>query len=145
MGIGTRIFFVNDDDTIQRFPLAKFERLRRRDPEERLPRYAGKRLRYVLVVLELEHRRPVEILMTEQSYLYFDSEGRIDTAEREKAAELAVNMVPPSPKQRQIGGVIRAHHRFAKRHYERRYRWTPTPEIAESIVTAIFGKGSAMG
>jgi hypothetical protein len=93
----------------------------------------------------MENRRPVEIVMTEHSYLYFDSEGRIDTAEREQAAALAVNMVPLSPKERQIKGVIDAHHRFAKKHYERRYSWTPTPEIVESIVTAIFGKETEMG
>ena len=145
MGLGLRIFIVNDDDSLKRLSVAKFERLRRRDLKESIPQYAGRRVRYALVVLEMENRRPVEIIMTEHSYLYFDSEGRIDTSEREKAATLAVNMVPSSPKERQIGHLINAHHRFAKKHYERRYSWTPTPEIVESIVTAIFGKEPAMG
>jgi hypothetical protein len=145
MGIGTRIFFIDDDDTMHRFPLAKFERLRRGDPKESLPQYAGKRLRYALVVLEMENRRPINIIMVQHSYLYFDFEGRIDTSEREKAATLAVNMVPPSPKERQTGQVINAHHRFAKKEHEHRYSWTPTPEIGESIVAAIFGKDPAMG
>jgi hypothetical protein len=145
MGLGLRIFIIHDDDSLKRLSVAKFERLRRRDLKESIPQYAGRRVRYALVVLEMENRRPVEIIMTEHSYLYFDSEGRIDTSEREKAATLAVNMVPPIPKERQIGEVINAHHRFAKKHYERRYSWTPTPEIVESIVTAIFGKEPAMG
>ena len=44
MGIGLRIFLVNDDNSIQRLAVARYDRLLRRDPEERLPRYAGKRL-----------------------------------------------------------------------------------------------------
>jgi hypothetical protein len=145
MGIGTRIFFINDDDIIHRFPLAKFERLRRGDPRESLPQYAGKRLRYALVVLEMQNRRPINIIMVQHSYLYFDSEGRIDTVERQKAATLAVNMLPPSPEERQAGQVINAHHRFAKKQHDRRYSWTPTPDIVESIVTAIFGKHPVAG
>jgi hypothetical protein len=145
MGTGLRIFLVNDDDSLERLPVAKFERLRRGDPKESLPQYAGKCVRYALVGVEMENRRPVDIAMVQHSYLYFDSKGRIDTAEREKAAALAVNMVPPSPKERQSGQVTNAHHRFAKKHYECRYTWMPTPEIVESIVTAIFGRDHAMG
>ncbi len=145
MGTGLRIFLLNDDDSLERLPLAKFERLRRGDPKESLPQYVGKRVRYAFVVVEMENRRPVDIIMVQYSYLYFDSKGRIDPVEREKEATLAVNMVPPSPKDRQIGEVINARHRFAKKHYERRYTWTPTLEIVESIAAAIFGKYPAMG
>lgn len=34
-----KIFIVNDDDSLQRVPQAKFERLRRGDTEESLPQY----------------------------------------------------------------------------------------------------------
>ena len=146
MGTGLRIFLLNDDDSLERLPLAKFERLRRGDPKESLPQYAGKRVRYALAVVEMENRRPVAIAMVQHSYLYIDSKGRIDPAvEGEKEATLAVNLVPPSPKEGQIGGVINAHHRFARKHYERRYTWMPTPEIVESIAAAIFGRHPAVG
>ena len=36
MGLSIRIFIVEDDDTIKRFPLARYERLLKRDPDERL-------------------------------------------------------------------------------------------------------------
>jgi hypothetical protein len=84
MGLGSRIFLVNDDGSLQRLSLARYERLLHRDPKERLPQYAGKRIRYVLVVLEIENRRPTEVILVQYSYLSFDSEGRIDAAEREK-------------------------------------------------------------
>ena len=140
MSISIRIFLVNDDDSIQRLPLARFERLHRCDPKESLPQYAGKRVRYASVALEMENRRPVDIIMIQHSYLNFDSEGRIDAAELEKAASLAVNMVPPLTNGRQTGHVVDASHKFYKKRYEDQYKWSPTPEIIESIVTAIFGK-----
>lgn len=142
MGIGLRIFFVNDDDTIERFPLAKFERLRRGNPEERLQQYAGKRVRYVLVVLEMENRKPTEIILVQHSYLPFDSEGRIDTDEMEKAASLAVDIVPPLRSDQRHEDFINARHKFAKKRYNGEYKWIPSPEIEIAIVHAIFGTGS---
>jgi hypothetical protein len=76
MGIGLRIFVVHDNDSIQRLSLACYERLIRRDPEERLPQYAGKRIRYAMTVLELANRKPVEIIKIQYALLSFDSEGR---------------------------------------------------------------------
>lgn len=90
MGITVWIFIVNDDDSIQRFPLARFERLIQRDPNERLPQYAGKRVRYVEVALELEQRKPVGILRLLYLILPFDSEGRIDAMEQEKERRLGI-------------------------------------------------------
>jgi hypothetical protein len=57
MGLGTRIFIVNEDDTLKRMPMKRYHQLLRRDPEERFLEYAGNRIRYVLVVLESERRR----------------------------------------------------------------------------------------
>ena len=95
MGIGTRIFIVNDDDTLKRMPLKRYHRLFRRYPEERFEEYAGKRIRYVLVVLELKSRKPVKILKIQHSYLSFDPEGRLREDEREKAARLSMDMIKP--------------------------------------------------
>ena len=92
MGTGFRIFIVNDDDSLRRLSLAKFERLRRRDPEERLPEYAGKRVRYALVVMEVENRKPVGINLIQYGYLPFDSEGRFDHGEKAKVQFTMVNL-----------------------------------------------------
>ena len=60
MGLSIRIFIFEDDDTIKRLPLALYERLRKRDPNERLLEYAGKRVRYALIVVDLVNRKPIE-------------------------------------------------------------------------------------
>ena len=36
MGISLRVFLVNDDDSIDRFALTRYERLLSRDPNERI-------------------------------------------------------------------------------------------------------------
>ena len=41
MGLSIRIFIVEDDDTIKRLPLTRYERLHKHDPDERLLNYAG--------------------------------------------------------------------------------------------------------
>ena len=99
MGIGVRIFLITDDNSLERFPMRRYERLLRHDPVERLPHCAGKRVRYALVVLEIEQRKPVAILRIQCSFLQFDSEGRLDIKEQEREARLAVELFPPLPEK----------------------------------------------
>jgi len=139
MGITVWIFLVNDDGSIQRFPLARFERLIERDPKERLPKYAGKRVRYVEVALELEQRKPVSILRILYLILPFDSEGRVDAAEQEKERRLGVEMMPPILTDRGSKQVVEAGHLFAKKRFDNEYRWKPTQEMKFAIMEAIFG------
>lgn len=143
MGISTRIFLVDNNDTIRRFPLSRFERLLREDPEECLPEFADKRMRCAEVVVELANKKPTGILRIVFFILSFDSQGRLDRSERERAKELAVNMVPPYGDRRAAECVVDAKHHFAKKEYEDRYKWTPTPEIEAAIFGAIFGKPPA--
>ena len=138
MGIGIRLFIVADDDSIKRFPLTHFERLIRGDPEERLLQHAGKRARFVEVALELEQRKPVEILRIQPFVLSFDLEGRIDQAEEEKERRLTAEVLSTPLIRREPGNVIDAQHHFAKKHLDHRYRWTLTPEIKKAILTEIF-------
>ena len=138
MGITVWIFIVNDDDSIQRFPLARFERLIERDPNERLPQYAGKRVRYVEAAVELEQRKPVDILRILYLILPLDSEGRIDAAEQEKGRRLGAEMMPPIVMDRDSKQVIEAGYRFAKKRFDNEYRWIPTVEIEGAILKTIF-------
>jgi hypothetical protein len=36
--------------------------------------------------------------------------------------------------------VINARHKFARKRFDREYRWSPTEELGAAIYTAIFGK-----
>jgi hypothetical protein len=140
MGTSLRIFLVNDDDSVQSLPFACYERLMRHDPKESLPQYAGKRVRYAMVVVDLINRIPTEILRTEHSFLSFDSEGRLDPGDKEKQLILGLDTVPPLLASEDEPEIIDARHRFAKKRYDNEYSWTPTQEIVKAIVSAIFGR-----
>ena len=68
MGLRIRIFIVEEDDTIKRLPLACYERLLNRDPNESLPKYTGQRVRYALIIVDLINRRPIEIVKDEYAF-----------------------------------------------------------------------------
>jgi len=143
MGISLRIFIVEDDDTIHRLPFAKYDRLLERNSKECLPQYAGTRVRYALVAVDLFNRKPMEILKFEYSFLTFDAEGRIDPAESKKVARLAAEVLSssPFPFDKDPDNVIHAGHLFAKKRFENEYIWTPSPEMESVIVNEIFGNG----
>ena len=140
MGLGSRIFIVKEDDSIERLSFKRYERLIKGHPDERLSRFAEKRVRYALIVLEMINRKPVEILMTEYSFLTFDSEGRLDLVEREKASRLAIDMLEPIASEKKLGKVIDVKHKFAKKRFDNRYLWKPSPEIETAIAATIFKK-----
>ena len=139
MGLGTRIFIVNEDDSLQRLTLKRYNRLIDGHPDEGLLQFAGKRIRYALIVLEMINRKPVEIIMAEYSFLDFDSKGRLDASEREKAARLAMDTLEPIAPEQKSGKIINVKHRFAKKRFDDRYLWKPAPEIETAIQRAIFG------
>jgi len=140
MGTGFRIFFVHDDGSIQRFPLARFERIMNHDSNECLPEYAGKRVRYALVTVDLENREPVEITGIGYNILTLDSEGRLDVAEFQQEMRLWIDSMPIEGPKRISRKVIDAEPLFIDRRYRSRYRWEPTPEIEKAIVAVVFGK-----
>jgi hypothetical protein len=140
MGLSIRIFIVEDDDTIKRLPLARYERLLKRDPDERLSRYAGKRVRYALIVVDLVNRKPIEVVRDEYAYLSFDDEGRLNLSELVKEESLAFDMLAPLFPDQTNGRVIDARHKFARKRYFDKHRWEPTDEIVAAIGEAIFRK-----
>ncbi len=98
MGLSIRIFIVDEDDALHRLALVRYQRLLRDDPDESIPEYAGMRVRYALIVVDLVNRRPVEIVHAEFSWLSFDSEGRLDRSEKEKEARLAMESLSKNPR-----------------------------------------------
>ena len=140
MGLSIRVFIVEDDNTIKRLPMIRFERLLNRDPNESLPKYAGKRVRYALVVVNLVNRKPVEVVRDEFAYLDFDEEGRFKEPEHEKEESSALDMLDFFSIEQRDKRVIDARHKFARKRYFDKNRWQPTDEIIAVISEAIFGK-----
>ena len=140
MGLSIRIFIVENDDTTTRLPLASYERLLKHDPNESLPKYAGKRIRYALIVVDLVNRRPTEVVRDEFAYLDFDEEGRLKEREHLKEESSSFDMLGFFSLEQQDKRVIDARHKFARKRYFDKNRWEPTDEIIAAIAEAIFGK-----
>ncbi len=140
MGLSARIFIIEDDDSVHKLSHAAFERLIRQDPNECLPKYAGQKVRYALIAVEMKNRKPVDILHTEESFFNFDSNGRLDFSDRNEMIELVYDSLPPIGNNRHNKKILDAKHHFAKKKYKRKFTWKPTPQIAETIIGMIFGK-----
>ena len=140
IGLSIRIFIVEDDDTVKRLQLARYERLLRRDPDERLSKYAGKRVRYALIVVDLVNRKPIGVVRDEYAYLEFDEEGRLKEPEFENEEISAFDMLDFSSVEQHDRRVIDARHKFARKRYFDKHRWEPTDEIVAAIGEAIFRK-----
>ena len=137
MGLGIRIFIVKDDGSLERLPFGRYNRLIRHDARERMLKYAGKRVRCAVIVVESLNRKPVEILKCQYSYLSFYSDGMLKKG-GEGEVKLAMDMLEPVIIER-AKQVVDARHKFARKLYAREYRWEPSPEIEASIHKALFG------
>ena len=94
---------------------------------ERLPEYAGQRLRIAVVILEVKGRKPVAIERIDRAILVFDGTGRVDRRREQKQGRLAVGSLSwPVPESGEKS-VIDARSRFAKKLIAHEYSWRLTP------------------
>ena len=138
MGTGIRVFLVAEDDSLQRIPMTRLDRLLHFDRKESLQQYAGKRVRCAMAFSEMAGRRILSIRNIDYFWLSFDDKGRINKKEWEKGMRLGMELLPSildgeHPKQ-----VINAQHRFAKRRYEHEFKWKPSRKVEQAIVAAIL-------
>jgi len=139
MGMSVRVFLVEDNDSLQRIPMTRLDRLLHFDRRESLQQYAGKRVRCAMVFSLVADRRVLSIRNIDYFWLSFDDKGRINKKEWEKGMRLGMELLPSildgeHPKQ-----VINAQHRFAKRRYEHEFKWKPSRKVEQAIVAAILG------
>ncbi len=142
MGLGHRVFIVNDDDSLQRISLAKYERLYQEDSQERLLEYAGQQVRCALVVLFLEERKPQSITWIDCHRIPFNAEGRVDLKEWENQSRRFVNSLDLPIREPKRSKIIDAHGVFARKRYEWEAKWSLTPELEQAIEDAIFGSST---
>ena len=67
MGHGFRVFIVDDDDSLHRLSMTRFQRLLNSEPDECLRQYAGKQKRLAFVTLEVAKRKPLNTAILQKS------------------------------------------------------------------------------
>jgi hypothetical protein len=138
MGIGWRVFLIDDNGSLQRISMVRLTRLLHFDRRESLQQYAGKRVRCAMVFLEVAERQVLAIRNIDYFLLQFNDKGRIDKKEWEKGLRLGMELLPSLHDGQDPKQVINAQHRFAKRRYEHEFKWKPIRKVEEAIVAAIF-------
>lgn len=79
----------------------------------RFKEYAGQMIRYVLIVLENENRKPIDVLRAQYSFLKFDPDGKLDREFFKEETKLGAEMLPPVEKDRSTPNLIDAQSLFA--------------------------------
>lgn len=145
MGFSYRVFTVDEQDRIYRMSQKTFERLTCREPEEQCLEYSGRRVRFALVFVENENRKPVSIRKIEYGILAFDSDGRLDIEEQQRHMQLAVESTDffgPAEQDDEKGSkdekIIDATAHFAKRRMKNEFSWEPTAELENAVITSIL-------
>ncbi len=72
MGTGCRVFFVDDNDSLQRISMSRLDLLLHVDRWESLQQYAGKRVRCAMVFLEVDGRQVLSIRNIDYFLIHFD-------------------------------------------------------------------------
>ncbi len=139
MGVSLKAFIIDDDDTVHRITYAMYKRLVAQAREARLKQYANRRVRYALIAVKMKDRKSVDILHTEEGFFTFDSDGRLDLSSRKEEIKLVFDSLTPHTSNKTSSRVVDARHHFAKKKYEGKFTWKPTPQIAETIIRMIFG------
>ncbi len=139
MGMGSRLFLIDDNDSIQRLSMAQLDCLLRFDRRETLPQYAGKRIRCAMAILEVTGRQVRTIRHIDYFILPFDAKGLIDKKEWTRGVRIALELMPSVLREDHPKQVIDARHHFMKRRYDHEFKWKPSRKIEEEIVAAIFG------
>ena len=93
MGIGCRVFLVDDNDSLQRISMARLDRLLHFDRAESFPQYSGKRVRCAMVFVEVAGRQVLAIRNIDYFLLPLDDNGKINKKEWEKGMRLGMELL----------------------------------------------------
>jgi hypothetical protein len=110
------------------------------DPEHnRLPRFAGQRVRMVDAIVEVRDRTPCAVVRLVYEMLGFDARGRLDRRAFERQNVAIVDLLV----DRIVGGstkneatIVDASSRFVAQGG----RWQPSPSLEQQILRAALGE-----
>jgi len=127
----SRLFLLDENDCLYRLPNAQFDRMLRGSTQDRIPRFAGARVRKTDVVVERQDRMPVRIVWWTFSIVAFDPDGQLDLPafERQQRAHVELAVESGLGPSSQVESVVDAVNRFVARGGA----WAPSPAILRLI------------
>ena len=135
--VTVRFFIITDDSEIFRVSLNKFERLLECTSDEKMERFAGKRVRVAEIGVKLENRKPIEVIRAIYYYLHFSEKGIVDKDRLTKDANVvSIAGISPMFTQKTQENIINAQQEFAKRKRDHAVWWKPDMQLERNILNA---------
>ena len=135
-----RFFLITDEDEILSVPIAKFERMLKGSHEQKIERFAGKRIRAAEIAVMIENRKPVAVLRAIYYYLHFNKKGILDYNRFLKDGNIVAKAgMPEFPMEETRDNIINAQQEFAKRQRDHAVWWKPNVQIERDILDASIG------
>jgi hypothetical protein len=135
--VSVRFFVITDDSEIFRVSINKFERLRKGTCEEKIERFAGKRVRVAEIGVKLENKKPTEVIRAIYYYLHFNEKGIIDKDKlRNDGNIVSTAGISPMFMEKVKDNIIDAQQEFAKRKRDHAVWWKPDMQLERNILDA---------
>ncbi len=134
-----RYFIITDESEIFRVSINKFKRLLKATSEEKLERFAGKRVCVAEICVKLENRKPIEVIRAIYYYLHFNEKGTLDEEYLIKSRDIvfaAGDEISSIFIEEEQGNVINAQQEFAKRQRDHAVWWKPNMQLERNILDA---------
>ena len=140
MGLSIK-HFIYDEDTnnLLTIPYSKFGKLFKRDPSVSLKEYAGKTIKYVTVIIQLENRKPIFIVDMQFHMMKIDKNGKFDSGFLEDLQIQSMKSIYV-PDFNLPENVLDMSADFASKQFKSKYTWAPPPFLIDKIKEFIFDK-----
>jgi hypothetical protein len=135
--VSVRFFIITDDSEIFKVSINRFERLLKCSDEEKIERFAGKRVRVAEIGVSLENRKPIEVIRAIYYYLHFNEKGIIDKNQLRNDGNIVFTAgISPIFTQKVNDNIIDAQQEFAKRKRDHAVWWKPDMQLERNILDA---------
>lgn len=137
--LALRLFIITDSDIVYSMPQAMYKRLMADPAEYHLPQFAGQRLRFACITVDLKDRKPDSVIRIDYHYLHFTDDGAIDRQrfmhDGAVIAEAFEGLSDFSTEKAE-SNIIDGSKRFAQRERDNAILWEPSVTLEKEILDA---------
>lgn len=139
--ISVRFFIITDDSEILKVSFNKLDRLLQSTDEEKIKKFAGKRVRAAEITVKLENRKPIEAIRAIYHYFHFNEKGILDKDRLSNDGNIvSIAGISSIFMEKAQGNIINAQQEFAKRQRDHAVWWKPDMQLERNILDAAINE-----
>ncbi len=139
--ISVRFFIITDDSEIFKVSFNKLDRLLKNTDEEKIEKFAGKRVRAAEITVRLENRKPIEAIRAIYHYFHFNEKGILDKDRLSKDGTIvSIAGISSIFMEKVQGNIINAQQEFAERQRDHAVWWKPDMQLESNILNAAINE-----